>query len=259
MSYLRDDANLQGYWRLESDGSDETDNNYDLTTTSAPSYVAGKFNNGGDFELDSSNFLSIAEASCTNLAVAGDQTWGCWVKFETINGCAMMGKAKSDASQWGSLRLSESHPTFSLMGTHVPSQVIGSGTVSTGTWYFICGVYDKTNSKFKVWQNGTKTEVTVTTAGVYNSGGDFGIGRMGNFTGWPYFDGIIDDAFFFNRALTDAEVGELYNSGTGTELATMTAPLGPANLKTFNGLAKASIKTINGLAIASVKSINGLV
>ena len=34
---------------------------------------------------------------------------------------------------------------------------------------------------------------------------------------------------------------------------------GPANLKTWNGLAKASIKTINGLAIGSVKTINGLV
>jgi len=33
---------------------------------------------------------------------------------------------------------------------------------------------------------------------------------------------------------------------------------GPANLKTFDGLAKASVKTINGLAIASVKSVDGL-
>ena len=33
---------------------------------------------------------------------------------------------------------------------------------------------------------------------------------------------------------------------------------GPANLKTWDGLAKASIKTINGLAIASVKTVDGL-
>ena len=35
-------------------------------------------------------------------------------------------------------------------------------------------------------------------------------------------------------------------------------PSGPANLKSWNGLAKASIKTINGVAIASVKSVNGV-
>lgn len=34
---------------------------------------------------------------------------------------------------------------------------------------------------------------------------------------------------------------------------------GPANLKTWNGLAKASVKSINGLAIGSTKSVNGLV
>jgi len=34
--------------------------------------------------------------------------------------------------------------------------------------------------------------------------------------------------------------------------------VGPANLKTANGLAKASVKTRNGLAIASIKTWNGL-
>lgn len=36
------------------------------------------------------------------------------------------------------------------------------------------------------------------------------------------------------------------------------APSGPANLKSWNGLAKASIKSINGLAIGSIKRVNGL-
>lgn len=37
-----------------------------------------------------------------------------------------------------------------------------------------------------------------------------------------------------------------------------TTTAGPANVKTWNGLALSSVKTINGLAIASVKSINGI-
>jgi len=35
-------------------------------------------------------------------------------------------------------------------------------------------------------------------------------------------------------------------------------PSGPANLKSYNGLAKASMKSIMGLGIADIKSINGL-
>lgn len=39
---------------------------------------------------------------------------------------------------------------------------------------------------------------------------------------------------------------------------TYTIPVGPAGMKTHNGLAAASVKTIEGLAIASVKTKNGL-
>ena len=36
------------------------------------------------------------------------------------------------------------------------------------------------------------------------------------------------------------------------------AAAGPANLKTWNGVAKASIKTINSVALGSIKSVNGI-
>lgn len=55
------------------------------------------------------------------------------------------------------------------------------------------------------------------------------------------------------------------NVASGNELVYIVIALapaaasGPANLKTWNGVAKASVKTINGTAIASVKTINGVV
>ncbi|MDD3302228.1 MAG: hypothetical protein PHN31_01635, partial [Candidatus Gracilibacteria bacterium] len=39
---------------------------------------------------------------------------------------------------------------------------------------------------------------------------------------------------------------------------TYTTVVGPANLKSINGLASASIKSVNGLAMASIKSFNGV-
>lgn len=52
---------------------------------------------------------------------------------------------------------------------------------------------------------------------------------------------------------------EKVNTTTDPKLViTYTAPVGPANMKTFNGLAAASVKTVNGLAIASVKTWGGL-
>ena len=68
-----------------------------------------------------------------------------------------------------------------------------------------------------------------------------------------------------NAAITPAGTNSLNwtpsVSQRGSWISWTVAPAvaaGPANLKTFNGLAKASVKTINGLAIASVKTVNGL-
>ena len=73
------------------------------------------------------------------------------------------------------------------------------------------GIYDSANTKLKVWLNDVKTEVTA--SGSTSSAGTeaFSLGRAGAYAG-DYFDGIIDDAFVFNRALTDAEVLSLYNT-----------------------------------------------
>lgn len=58
-----------------------------------------------------------------------------------------------------------------------------------------------------------------------------------------------------NAAFTTA--ANDYSSATLIAIAPAT-PVGPANLKTVNGLVKASVKTVNGLAIGSVKTYNGL-
>ena len=70
-------------------------------------------------------------------------------------------------------------------------------------------------------------------------------------------NGIIDEVGFWNRELTSSEVTDLYNSGAG--LAYPLVPVsGPANVKSWNGVAIANVKSINGLAVGSIKSINGL-
>lgn len=77
-------------------------------------------------------------------------------------------------------------------------------------------------------------------------------------TGSGFFDS--------NGALTPAGSKTVdATSGAGSSygavfasFAPYVAASGPANLKSWNGLAKASIKSINGLAIASIKSVDGL-
>lgn len=54
------------------------------------------------------------------------------------------------------------------------------------------------------------------------------------------------------------EAGSYTWTGYSQNLDLQEGAAGPANVKSWNGLAAASIKSINGVAIASVKSVNGL-
>ena len=208
---LLDDANLQGYWRLEN-ANDTSDNSYNLTGT-APSYVSAKFSNGGDFESGSSNYLNIADASCANLEISGSQTWCGWIKAESIAQMAVMGKSDSGATAWAGLYVNVTTGTvgFNLNGL-TGAQITSDVAIVAGSWYFVAGVYDSSAGLNKVFVNGTKKEAVASGTHTH-SDGDFSIGRLGAFSSNWYFDGVIDDCAIFNRALTDTEINALYYSG----------------------------------------------
>jgi len=206
------DANLQAYYRLEADGTDDSPNGYDVVAGTVPDYVAGKFGNGADFEASSSQYLSIADASCPNLEISGSQTWGAWVKAESISAdITIIGKDKITSRGRQLVILSTGKATFEILGL-TPSNIQSDTILTSGNWYFVVGRYDGSN--LEVFVNGTKKTVSVTgTPNVSTS--DFSIGCRfvggGDAVSTP-FDGIIDDAFVFNRALTDAEVTKLYTT-----------------------------------------------
>ncbi len=66
----------------------------------------------------------------------------------------------------------------------------------------------------------------------------------------PYTGSMVSSSFTANYSNAGSNKPKL--------VVTYTTVVGPANVKTYNGLAAASVKTINGLAIASVKTYNGL-
>jgi len=90
------------------------------------------------------------------------------------------------------------------------------------------------------------SSLTITNSNAFGSGNNYG-GSM---------------AYIIQT--TAEAVNPTWTRGTGTgamaaRIASFKAAAsGPANMKTWGGLAKASVKTVDGLAIASVKTWNGL-
>jgi multidrug efflux pump subunit AcrA (membrane-fusion protein) len=85
----------------------------------------------------------------------------------------------------------------------------GNTVLSANTWYSSCGTYDGSN--VRVFVNGVEDGTAGTLTGTMpNNGSNLTIGRRDD---GSYFPGKIDDVRIYNRALSAAEVFQLYNLG----------------------------------------------
>ncbi len=122
----------------------------------------------------------------------------------------------------------------------------GAGTSSTvsltttvDNTYMICGIFVREGGGGAITlSSGTVTNQDQTSGAGYLAGGAAG----SNSITWNVPSGAFAGGSVCNNVA----------------IAPASTPAGPANMKTWDGLATASVKTMDGLAIASVKTWNGL-
>lgn len=217
------DSSLQGYWKLDQSWSDSSLNGYNLTPVNSPTFVTGKYGQGAEFVRANSQYTFLPLGSVTNLRIAGSQTWACWVKQNSISSYQyLMSLANADGSAAAYLITSADAPNkvyFTLPGL-TTNQTVDTGAgagIQVGQWYHVAGVYDSVAGKLRIYLNGVKAgEVSASGSRVDISSGGFSIGaNAGAFSAasaalGTFLDGVIDDAAIFNRALSDAEISQLY-------------------------------------------------
>lgn len=206
---------LVAYWSLESDGTDATGRGNTLTNSGA-TFTTGKVNNGVDLESGDSDYLYIADnpdVSSGNV----NFTATAWVKFETvISSAVILNKFNDTADREYLLRVSGTSLQWlwstNAVGGRVDLTATTFGAVSTGTWYFVeAGHNASTNQTWISVNAGTRD--TASASGGNDGAAAFEIGRQGNASN--YHDGLVDEVGIWKRVLSEAEIDELYNSGTG--------------------------------------------
>ena len=101
-------------------------------------------------------------------------------------------------------------------GTYYPTPNT-TNSVRDGNWHHIVGVRNVVDDTVSSYKDGVlQQSLTDTTTGNVNSSAASRIGARADNAG-NKFPGNIDDVRIYNRALTQAEITELYNSGNGTE------------------------------------------
>ena len=218
-------ASLVSYWKLDetSDGSGavtrvDSVGTHNLTDTNTVLHsTSGKIGNCADIEKGYSESLVRANASAAALlGASGSWTFSCWVNPESLSNndrlvsvWATMGSANRGwrivVKNSNELRLQASQ---SGSGGTITTCAPAAGQ-STSTWYhFIVQHRNGTDVRLKV--DDAAWVATSLTGGIEASNQDFSLGHS--------FDGLIDEAAFWSKAITDEECSWLYNGGYGLSL-----------------------------------------
>ena len=153
-------------------------------------------------------------------------SFGEWVNASNVSSKGLIGNLQGSGSNRGyGIRLESGVPKIYISTSDFSvgnyAVAVSSTTLSINTWYFIAGVYDADTDLLKIKVNGGAFNTTSWANGSNLSAGDFHLGALDSST-W-LLDGKLDLAFFYDKALTEAELNALYNSGNATAYSSLSA------------------------------------
>ena len=93
-------------------------------------------------------------------------------------------------------------------------KVTGTSPMSTGTWYFLCAVFDLSNGNIILYVNGVAVGSLDVTASSFVNANPHRI-RLFDFAESGSGSVRVDEVGIWSKALSAAEVSELYNNGAG--------------------------------------------
>jgi hypothetical protein len=228
-------STLMGWWTLDSNNISGTTATNSVvggnngTLMASPSASRGALGQAISFNGTTQH---IKTASTTNLDLT-NFTVSTWVKGNNNAGTSVITQFVNKAS----LNTAGQWINYTFTWDHTAAAYVGSFTFSWGSgvtypvvkattaplanrWYHMVGTYDSAN--LKLYVDG-KLNTTLAETHTPDTGeAPLYIGSGSGAAGTPavYFPGVVDDVRIYNRAITAAEVMQLYQNGKGLHLNT---------------------------------------
>jgi len=176
----------------------------------------GKINQGAGFNGDSSKIVGSAVNIGTNATISA------WFKTsQNANYPAIFGFNKGANDVQFAIGKVGNNVVGYLEDSAGTAKQIDGGNYSDGNWHFATLV--KTGSSIELFiDNSSKGSGSETFGGNFNSAPMY-IGYTPSTVTTQYFNGAVDECAYWSRALSSAEVGQLYNSGNGNQYPFSTA------------------------------------
>lgn len=217
-------ANLVGLWHLNGNSTDTSgNNNHGTDTTITYGSANGRMGTQGSSLNGTASKIVLTDSS--PLKPTGSYTVSVWVNatgfaaatrgiFHTQSQNTAVAGIALFCTSAGALKLQQGNNTGTVANTNY--RELTGATLSTGVWYWICGVYDDGNT-MKLYVNGAESATVANTIDpAYAATTYIRIGCQ-NDTGTDknFWNGKIDEVAIFSRALTAAEIRHWYAHSTG--------------------------------------------
>jgi hypothetical protein len=206
-------SGLVGWWPFNGNANDESGNGNNGTVNGATLTTDrfGVANKAYNFDgVD--DFISLANSGSINFS--GGITFSAWVKTNDVRLASIVDKETNCVSYGYRINTRDNGQFWaehSCYGNGQPGSygAIASINYTANTWYFIVGTLDLLTGN-RIYINGNLVDQGAVTQLINNSKNiEFGRSTLPQ---GEYFWGKIDDIAIYNRALTQQEITNLYNS-----------------------------------------------
>lgn len=180
-----------------------------------PGWVAGH-NGGYALNFNGSNYVQVASGGGVNFSSSQGFSMFCWVNSTDVSGptnCRLFGINLMAPASYIWVNFGFGFPWLDTVDSNGHSAYIPSQAtfVADGSWHHVGFVADRSASKISLFIDGRfirSLSLGGWTGGYLNpNGAPLYIGSEGGSNG---FVGVIDNVRVYNRALSNAEVAELY-------------------------------------------------
>src|ERR1039458_8676838 len=218
-------SGLVGWWRGEGDCLDAAGTN-NGTLQGGATFALGEVGEAFSFNPASGTMI-VPDSS--NLRLTNQLTIEAWINVRSFSGpdgygfVSKFGGAGGDYGYQFGVQGSTLLGQFNSPGQAWPSSRITCVLpIATGVWYHVAWTYDQ--SAMKLFFNGQPVATNVIGARAIAASSST-LRLSGDDYNHVYFDGLIDEAAVYNRALNDSEIEAIYSAGSAGKCPPITAPL----------------------------------
>lgn len=205
------------FFNFDESSGNATDSVNSLSgVNTSVTYSTGKINNAAYF--NGSAFLTVADN--TIIEPASSISFGGWIYISSTSSFQMMLAKGENAGDTRSYEMRCNGTTTQIqvqlrVGGGLYCACTSTTAIGTGTWAHV--IYTRNGTTQKIYINGVSDTLTSVT----NNAGDIDYSTddlwFGQRNGGLRFNGRLDMMGIWDVELTQAEVTELYNSGTGIQ------------------------------------------